>query len=166
MSQQNNTRAGIALMIAATIVFALQDGISRHLAGTYNTYMVVMIRYWFFAAFVIVLAARAPGSLRAAARTSQPWLQVLRGVMLAAEICVAVYAFTVLGLIDAMAVFICYPLLVAALSGPVLGDAFGLPLSVTGLGSASVQGVPVPGTFYLLSASVFGWLVTRTRQSR
>ena len=125
MTQQNNSRAGIALMIAATIVFALQDGVSRHLAGTYNTYMVVMIRYWFFAAFVIALAARAPGGLKAATQTSQPGLQILRGVLLAGEICVAVYGFTVLGLIDSMAVFICYPLLVAALSGPVLGEKVG-----------------------------------------
>ncbi len=112
-------------MIGATIVFALQDGISRHLAGTYNTYMVVMIRYWFFAAFVIALAARAPGGLKATTQTSQLKLQVFRGVLLAAEICVAVFSFTVLGLIDAMAVFICYPLLVAALSGPVLGEQVG-----------------------------------------
>jgi len=125
MTQQNNSRAGIALMNAATIVFALQDGVSRHLAGTYNTYMVVMIRYWFFAAFVIALAARAPGGLKAATQTSQPGLQILRGVLLAGEICVAVYGFTVLGLIDSMAVFICYPLLVAALSGPVLGEKVG-----------------------------------------
>ncbi|WP_170384014.1 DMT family transporter [Ruegeria atlantica] len=125
MTQQNNSRAGIALMIAATVVFALQDGISRHLAGTYNTYMVVMIRYWFFAAFVIALAARAPGGLKAATHTSQLGLQVFRGVLLAAEICVAVFGFTVLGLIDSMAVFICYPLLVAALSGPVLGEKVG-----------------------------------------
>lgn len=125
MSQQNNIRAGIALMIAATVVFALQDGISRHLAATYNTYMVVMIRYWFFAAFVIALAARAPGGLKAAAQTSQLGLQVFRGVLLAVEVCVAVFAFTVLGLIDSMAVFICYPLLVAALSGPVLGEKVG-----------------------------------------
>nr|WP_255733012.1 DMT family transporter [Ruegeria sp. Ofav3-42] len=113
------------MMIAATIVFALQDGISRHLAGTYNTYMVVMIRYWFFAAFVIALAARSPGGLKAATQTSQLKLQIFRGLLLAAEICVAVFSFTVLGLIDAMAVFICYPLLVAALSGPVLGEQVG-----------------------------------------
>ena len=47
-----NTRLGIALMVATTFVFAMQDGISRHLAGEYNVWMVVMIRYWFFAAFV------------------------------------------------------------------------------------------------------------------
>lgn len=124
-AQSNNVPAGIALMIAATIVFALQDGISRHLAGSYNTWMVVMIRYWFFAAFVLSVAARAPGGLRAAARTEQPLLQAFRGVLLAGEICVAVYGFTLLGLIDSLAVFICYPLLVAALSGPVLGESVG-----------------------------------------
>jgi uncharacterized sodium:solute symporter family permease YidK len=67
VTQQNNISAGIALMVASTVVFALQDGISRHLAGTYNTYMVVMVRYWFFAAFVIALAARSTGGLKVAA---------------------------------------------------------------------------------------------------
>jgi len=123
--QHNNVPLGILLMIGATIVFALQDGISRHLAGTYNTYMVVMIRYWFFAAFVVFLAARAPGGLRETARTEQLWLQIFRGVLLAGEICVAVYGFTLLGLVESQAVFICYPLLVAALSGPVLGESVG-----------------------------------------
>ena len=121
----NNVPLGILLMIGATIVFALQDGVSRHLAGTYNTYMVVMVRYWFFAAFVVFLAMRAPGGIRAVARTSQLGLQIFRGVLLVAEICVAVYGFTLLGLVESQAVFICYPLLVAALSGPVLGERVG-----------------------------------------
>lgn len=125
MPQTNNVPLGILLMISATVVFALQDGISRHLAGTYNTYMVVMIRYWFFAAFVVFLAARAPGGIRRTAQTSQPWLQIFRGVLLAGEICVAVYGFTMLGLVESQAVFICYPLLVAALSGPLLGESVG-----------------------------------------
>lgn len=123
--QSNNVPLGILLMVGATVVFALQDAISRHLAGTYNTYMVVMVRYWFFAAFVIFLAMRAPGGIRATARTAQLGLQIFRGVLLVAEICVAVYGFTVLGLIKSQAVFICYPLLVAALSGPVLGESVG-----------------------------------------
>ena len=124
-TQTNNVPAGIALMIAATVVFALQDGISRHLAGQYNTLMVIMVRYWFFALFVLALAARAPGGIRKTAQTDQLWLQIFRGVLLAGEICVAVYGFTLLGLVDSLAVFICYPLLVAALSGPVLGESVG-----------------------------------------
>ena len=126
----NNIRLGILLMIGATIVLALQDGISRHLAGTYNTYMVVMIRYWFFAAFVMFLAARGSkgrgwAGIKQTAQTEQAGLQIFRGILLAAEICVAVYGFTVLGLINSQAIFICYPLLIAALSGPVLGESVG-----------------------------------------
>ena len=116
-----DTRRGIWLMILTTFIFAAQDALSRHLAGTYNTWMVVMIRYWFFAAFVILLATRKAGGVRAAAATTQPMLQIIRGVLLALEVCVMVVAFTHLGLIETQAVFISYPLLIAALSGPVLG---------------------------------------------
>ena len=124
MTEPNN-RLGIVLMIATAFVFAMQDGISRHLAAEYNTLMVVMIRYWFFAAFVIVVASRRAGGLRAAAATEQPWLQAGRGALLALEICVAVYSFTLLGLIESLAIFSMYPLLISALSGPVLGETVG-----------------------------------------
>ena len=59
--KEQNTRLGILLMTITSLVFSLQDGISRHLGGEYNVYMVVMIRFWFFAAFVMMLAARQPG---------------------------------------------------------------------------------------------------------
>ena len=122
---EQNTRLGILLMIATTFVFAVQDGISRYLASEYNVYMVVMIRYWFFAAFVMTVAGRKPGGLRAAANTKQPLLQAFRAVLLVAEICVMIYGFTLLGLVESHAVFAFYPLLIAALSGPVLGEQVG-----------------------------------------
>ena len=119
-----NTRAGILLMIGATFVFAMQDGISRHLGGAYNVWMIVMIRYWFFAAFVIWLTRRN-GGLRKALRPARPYLQVFRGALLALEICVTVLSFVLLGLVESHAIFACYPLLVAAFSGPVLGETVG-----------------------------------------
>ena len=122
---RTNNRLGVLLMIATTFVFSIQDGISRHLAGEYNTYMVIMIRYWFFAAFVISIAARTAGGLPAAARTRQPFLQGFRALLLVAEICVTVQAFVLLGLVETHAIFISYPLLIAALSGPVLGETVG-----------------------------------------
>ena len=121
----SNPRRGIPLMIGATFVFAVQDGLSRHLASEYNTLMIVMIRYWFFAAFVIAVAVRQSGSLRAAAATRQPVVQTLRGALLALEICVMVAGFVRLGLVESHAVFASYPLLVAALSGPILGEKVG-----------------------------------------
>ncbi|MEC3862877.1 DMT family transporter [Mesobacterium sp. TK19101] len=120
-----NPRLGILLMVITTMIFASQDGISRHLADQYNVYMVIMIRYWFFAAFVVAIAARKPGGLRAAARTRQPWVQGFRGVLLAGEVIVTILAFTWMGLIETHAIFACYPLLIAALSGPVLGEHVG-----------------------------------------
>ena len=122
---EQNTRLGIILMVVTTFIFAVQDGISRHLAGEYNVLMVVMIRYWFFAAFVMSVAARKAGGLRAAARTRQPLVQGFRAVLLVAEICVMIYGFTLLGLVESHAVFTCYPLLIAALSGPILGEYVG-----------------------------------------
>ncbi|MBI1220609.1 MAG: EamA family transporter [Rhodobacteraceae bacterium] len=122
---EQNTRLGIILMIATTVVFALQDGLSRHLAGTYNVYMVVMIRYWFFAAFVIAMTVRRPGGLARAVATRQPLIQTFRGLLLAFEVVIMVLAFTKLGLVESHSIFTSYPLLVAALSGPVLGEKVG-----------------------------------------
>ena len=112
-------------MVFTTFIFAVQDGISRHLAEEYNVLMVVMIRYWFFAAFVLTVTSRQAGSIRNAARTSQPILQSFRAVILILEICVMVYAFTLLGLVESHAVFTSYPLVIAALSGPILGEKVG-----------------------------------------
>ena len=76
-------RKGILLMIAAVAAFAVQDGFSRHLAGNYNTLMVVMLRYWVFAAFVIMLALRRPEGARTAVQSNRncgamPRLQTIR----------------------------------------------------------------------------------------
>jgi len=120
-----NAKAGILLMLATTTIFAVQDAFSRHLASTYNVLTIVMIRYWFFAAFVILWAAMRPGGVRRVAKTAHPRLQVARGIVLVAETCVMVLSFTLLGLVESHAIFACYPLIVTALSGPVLGEKVG-----------------------------------------
>ncbi len=122
---RNDTRTGIWLMVVTTFIFAMQDGISRHLAEAYNTYMVIMIRYWFFAAFVIGIARLQAGSIKKAAATTQPLVQGFRAAILALEVLVMVQGFVYLGLVESHAVFACYPLLIAALSGPVLGEYVG-----------------------------------------
>ncbi len=143
---QSNTRLGIALMSLTMLIFATQDGLSRHLAETYNVMMIVMIRYWFFAAFVIAIARRQAGSIRAAATTDQPVLQAFRGVLLALEINVMVLAFVLLGLVESLAIFASYPLLVAALSGPVLGESVGWRRWVAiGIGFVGILIILQPG---------------------
>ena len=121
MTDQNR-RQGIALMLWAVTIFAIQDGFSRHLAESYNVFMVVMVRYWFFAVFVVLLAARRPEGFFAAIRTRHPILHILRASLLITEICVIVWGYTLIGLINSHAVFAVCPLLVAALSVPMLGE--------------------------------------------
>ncbi len=55
----------ILLMILVSLIFSMQDALSRYLGSNYPPVLVVMLRYWFFALFVIMLAARHPGGLRA-----------------------------------------------------------------------------------------------------
>ncbi len=120
-----NTRLGIWLMIATVFVFAVQDGFSRYLAGGYSVFMVVMIRYWVFAAFVTGQAFFKEGGLRRAVKTRHPWLQIARSVLLIAEICVMVFAYVRIGLINTHAIFAVCPLLVAGLAMPILGEKVG-----------------------------------------
>jgi len=116
---------GIALMIATTLIFSLQDGISRHLAEQYNVMIVVTIRYWFFVVLVIALGMFKQGGIRRVAKSHYPVLQVIRGLVLVTEICLAVAAFTEIGLVNFHAIFASYPLVLAALSAPFLGERVG-----------------------------------------
>ena len=122
---QDNPRRGILLMVATTIIFAIQDSISRYLAGSYDIITIVAIRYWFFAIFVCAFCARKSGGFKQVATTSQPWLQAGRGVLLVTQICVAVFGFSQVGLVQFHAIFASYPLMVMALSVPFLGEIVG-----------------------------------------
>ena len=124
MTKQNE-RLGILLMIITTIVFASQDGLSKYLATEYNVYMVVMIRYWFFAAFVISMSSRRTGGIKRVSKTKSPILQIFRSLILVAEMCITILAFTLLGLAETHAIFASYPLIIAMLSGPILGEYVG-----------------------------------------
>ena len=159
-------------MCATTLVFALQDGISRHLASEYSVFMVVMLRYWFFAAFVVAMARRMAGTLRVAARSAVPWMQALRSLLLVGEICVMVAAFVLLGLVESHAIFAAYPLLVAALSGPVLGERVGWRRWLAiGIGFVGILVIlrPGVGVFHpaaivpVLSALMFAFYALLTR---
>lgn len=120
-----NTRLGVWLMIATVFVFAVQDGFSRFLGGGYSVYFIVMVRYWFFAAFVIVQALTKREGIRGAVRTKHPWLHVARSALLVAEICVMILAYTRIGLINTHAIFAVCPLLIAGLAIPILGEKVG-----------------------------------------
>ncbi|MBB4183492.1 drug/metabolite transporter (DMT)-like permease [Sinorhizobium terangae] len=116
---------GYVFALLAIVIFAIQDGISKHLGAIYPPVFVSMIRYWAFAAFAVVLAARAPGGLKATIVTKKPALQVLRGVLLPAQIVIVITAFTIVGLAHSQAILAATPLFVALLSMPLLGERVG-----------------------------------------
>jgi len=172
-TDNSSARGGMGLMIVAMAIFAAQDGISRHLGGAYGVPMVVMIRYWFFAAFILWMAARSGGGVRAAAATRAPRLQILRGVLLAVEINVMVLAFVNAGLVESHSIFAGYPLLVAALAGPVLGERVGWRRWTAILaGFAGVLVILVPGlsvfsigsTYAVISTAMFAIYAVLTRR--
>ncbi|MEM1267286.1 MAG: DMT family transporter [Pseudomonadota bacterium] len=165
-------RLGILTMIATMLIFAAQDGISKHLAEATNVMSVVLFRYWFFALFVIAISSARPGGLRAAARTERPLLQITRGILLVTQVCVMVYLFGALGLVEAHAIFSAYPLIIAALSGPFLGERVGWRRwSAIVLGFVGVLVILRPGfravtpelMIALLSATLFAIYSVLTR---
>ncbi|MBO9096984.1 MULTISPECIES: DMT family transporter [unclassified Rhizobium] len=121
----NVTKSGYIFTIVAITLFSIQDGISKHLAGAYPPFLVAMIRYWTFALFAIALAARSRGGLAVTVRTKRPWLQILRGLLLAAQIVIVIQSFAMVGLARSQAIFSSGPLIVALLSVPILGEKVG-----------------------------------------
>ena len=63
------------------------------------------------------------GGIRRVAKSKRPVFQTLRGLLLITQICTAVYGFTMVGLVGYQVIFASYPLMVAALSVPFLGNA-------------------------------------------
>ena len=116
---------GYIFALLAITIFSLQDAISKHLASAYPPIFVTMIRYWAFALFTIILASKMRGGLKATARTKRPLLQVVRGVLLAVQVVLAITCFAIIGLARSQAIFSATPILIALLSMPILGERVG-----------------------------------------
>ncbi|WP_283194749.1 DMT family transporter [Rhizobium sp. AN80A] len=121
---KSKTRGYIFVLLAITI-FSIQDGISKHLGGAYPPVFVTMIRYWAFGLFTVLLAAKMRGGIVATARTKRPVLQVIRGLLLAAQVVVVISCFAVIGLARSQAIFSATPILIALLAIPLLGERVG-----------------------------------------
>lgn len=84
-----------------------------------------MLRYWAFAIFVIIIAARSAGGLRGTIQAKRPFLQFTRGAILAVQVVFSILSFSLVGLAQTHALISATPLLVAALSVPLLGEQVG-----------------------------------------
>lgn len=118
---------GVVFMVAAMVVFSIQDGISKLLAADAPAIFIVMIRYWAFAAFVMALSTQRPGGMMAQAQTRHPLVQVCRGLMLVTQIVLITASFVALGLAETHAIMAIHPLITAALGAFILREHVAWP---------------------------------------
>ena len=117
--------AGAAWMLVGASCIAIVDGIAKYLAPTING---VQIVWGYVGASLIVLLAvllaksESPVSL---ARTRRPWLQVARAASLVCSLSALFVSLRYLPLAVATTVSFTAPLIIVALSGPILGERVG-----------------------------------------
>lgn len=111
---------GIVSMLAAVGSFALMDAGLKRLAADYPPMQVTFLRAVASLPFLLIAAGwtRQWGDLV----MRRPWLHLLRGVLGVIMLSTFVYAVSELSLANTYAVYLCAPLLVTALSVPLLGD--------------------------------------------
>lgn len=122
-SAEQSTK-GIFLLVIATLLFACQDAITKHLTQTVEVAQIINVRFFFFSLFAIAYALRNNG-LKAAINSSAPKLQIFRGLLICCEIGLFAYTLRYLGIAELHAIFACFPLIVTLLSVPILGEDVG-----------------------------------------
>ena len=118
------TVKGIVMLVVATLFFASQDALTKHLVQTLPASQIVAVRFFFFALFALVYVGRSTG-IKAAFHSRRPGVQIFRGLLLSGEITVFAYTIQFLGLAEMHTLFACFPLLITALSVPILRETVG-----------------------------------------
>ena len=116
---------GIALIIFAMLVFALQDGITKHLATTYSAPQILWIRFSFFVVFALLYSMRTK-PLRACLTSNVPVLQIIRSLLIVAEIGFFILAVRHLPLAETHALFATFPLMATAIAALFLKEPAGI----------------------------------------
>ncbi len=115
--------AGVGLTVVSMLLFALMDGVSKHLIGTYSFVQIMWLRNLLFVAFGVVVAWRS--GFAATVRTGHPWRQLVRSAVLIVETMTFLAAFKFLALADAHAIAAVAPLIGTVLAMLVLGEVVG-----------------------------------------
>jgi len=124
-ARQDNVGRGIFFALVAILIFSTQDAMSKFLVQSVSPFQMTMMRFWAFGAFSLFLALRK-GSFRAALKTQQPLWQMLRGVLLIADIWMYVLALRTVPLAAVQSITLVYPLLVTLFAIPLLGEKVGV----------------------------------------
>lgn len=140
---ENPTR-GILLLIAATFMFSISDVFAKILGARLHVIEIGWIRY--LVSLVIVLAVQARMG-RVRVRVRFPGQQVARGLAMVCSMMLFFVALRFMPIADAAAVGFVSPLMITALSVPLLGEVVGLRRwAAIGVGFAGVLIVMRPGT--------------------
>jgi len=116
---------GIALIIFAMLVFALQDGITKHLATTYSAPQILWIRFSFFVVFALLYSMRTK-PLMTCLTSNVPVLQIIRSLLIVAEIGFFILAVRHLPLAETHALFATFPLMATAIAALFLKEPVGI----------------------------------------
>ena len=106
-------------MCAAVLLFSLLDTSAKWLGQSMNPLQVVFARY--AGSMILVLAVINPWSHPGVLRTSRPWLQWGRSLLLLGSTALNFVALRYLQLAETISIMFATPLLVALASGPLLG---------------------------------------------
>ena len=123
MTPSSSTRQGIMVIVIGLFLFAWLDVVNKLLGPLMPVTQILWVRFLAFVPIACLMAWR-PGQ-GVAWRTPQPWLQAVRGLLLVAEMGLFVWAFRIMHLADVQAIAAVTPLMVIALSVPMLGETVG-----------------------------------------
>jgi drug/metabolite transporter (DMT)-like permease len=115
---------GIGCILVAWLLFACMDAGSKQLAVSYPIVQILWLRFASLLAIAAWLARRRGGNM--ALRTRHFWLQAARSLLLVTEIGLFILTISRLPLADAHAILAVTPLLVTALSVPLLRERVGI----------------------------------------
>ncbi|MDR1935270.1 MAG: DMT family transporter [Candidatus Accumulibacter sp.] len=113
-------RRGIALVLVSMLLFVIHDALSKYLTRHYPVSELLWARYLVHVAFM--LAVFGPRMRLNLVRTRRPVLQVVRALFLLGTAFLFMTGLRYLPLADTTAINFLAPLLVAALSAPLLGE--------------------------------------------
>lgn len=119
--------AGIVFILFGMFAISINDMLVKQLSGGYPLHQIVFFRSTIGILFSLILVQMEGGW--GILRTSQPGLQLLRGVLVVVSNLCFFAAIAVLPLADATALFFAAPLFITLLSIPVLGEKVG-PLRI------------------------------------
>lgn len=120
LSGASHPLKGILLLVLATFLFASHDALSKYLSGFYPVVMVVWARYVVHT--LLMAGIFLPQSGLRVLRSKRPGLQTLRAMCLLGTSLLFTSGLLFIPLAEATAVNFLAPLLVTALSVPLLGE--------------------------------------------